>query len=217
MLKKIFALILTVLIAFGCTACKEEPEPTEPVVQIPTNVFTNQADDLDYLVMDEKVYRLNASLPAKLRENGYAEGTDDTATALALGYPKGDAKYLFYDCDNNSANCVYVCIVENSFTMTISYRVIDPYKLGVDSAVYTTANHRTMYANYLGPDKTVDEVLSFLGQPSSAESNSSGFISKLIYQHENDEGKVDNKIEIEFVGERVYKITVSKKLKIAED
>lgn len=212
MLKRFLVLALVLITVLGCTACSKEPEPTEPVETLPTNVFANQLEDLDYIIMDDQVYRINTTLPDKLRENGFIPGTDDTATSLALGYPKGDAKYLYYQCDADSTNCVYCCVVDNNVTVTISYRVIDPYKLNVENASYTTANHKTYYANYLSPDKTVDDVLTFMGTPDETEMNSSNFISKMVWKHKNAEGKIDNKVEIEFVGERVYKITIEKKM-----
>lgn len=207
MLKRILVLTLAILLILGCVACAKEPEPTEPVVQLPTNVFTNYLDDLNYIVMDGQMFRINSVLPDKLKEMGYKAGTDDTATALYLGYPKSDAKYLYYQYDNESINCVYCCTVGETMTTTISYRIIEPAQLGISNASFSQANHKTYFANYLSPDKTVDDVMAFLGQPESAETNSSGFITKLIYKHKNAEGKVDNKLEVEFVGERVYKIT----------
>jgi hypothetical protein len=212
MLKKCFILTLAIVLAFSCVACAKEPEPTEPVETLPTNVFSNQSEELDYLIMDGQAYLLDATLPTALKANSYIEGTDDTALSLALGYPKGDAKYLFYQIDNESTNCVYCCLVENNLTVTISYRVIEPTKLNVDAPLYTTANSKTFYANYLSPDKTVDDVLQFMGVPDDTEMNESNFISKMTYKHKNAEGKINNKVIIEFVGERVYKITIEKRL-----
>ena len=212
MLKKKLALIMAISTVLCCAACSKEPEPTEPVATLPTNAFVNQLEDLDYIIMDDQVYHIDTSLPDKLTGNGFIAGTDDTATSLALGYPKGDAKYLYYQCDDDSTNCLYCCVVENYVTITISYRVIEPYKLNVQNASYTTANHKTYYANYLSSDKTVDDVLAFMGVPDETEMNDSNFISKMVWKHKNTEGKTDNKIEIEFVGERVYKITIEKRL-----
>lgn len=212
MFKKMLALALIFVLAISCVACGKEPEPTEPVATLPTNVFTNQSDELDWLIVDDVAYRMNSGLPDKLRENGYIAGTNDTATCLYLGYPKSDAKYLYYQVDNESANCVYCCIIDNKMTVTISYRVIEPYRLGANDATYTNTNSKTYYANYLSPDKTVDDVMEYMGTPDSAETNSSGFVTKLIYENKNAEGKVDNKLEVEFVGERVYKVTITKRL-----
>lgn len=215
MLKKILTMVLAIILTLSCVACStaKEPEVTEPTVAaIPTNVFGTQADCLNYLIVGDQMYRLNAEMPDKFRQNGFRAGTDDTATALSLGYPKGDAQYLFYKCDDTAANCVYCCVVENKMTLTISYRVVDPSKFGVANAAYTTANSQTYYADYLTAGRTVDEVLSFMGTPDKVEKNDSDFVTKLVYSHKDAEDKVDNKVEIEFVGERLYKITIVKKL-----
>ena len=213
MFKRITALVLATLLALSCAACSKEPEPTEPpVASIPTNTFRTQHSDLNYILIDGQSYRLDADFPNSLVQNGYKHGTDDTATALYLGYPKNDAKYLYYQYDQNSINCVYCCVIGETMTVTVSYRVIEPSQLGIESAYYSTANHLTTYANYIDANKQVDEVLTYLGEPDSAETNSSGFITKLIYKNKNAEGKIDNKLEIEFVAERVYKITIVKNI-----
>lgn len=187
-------------------------DTTEPEPVMPSNLFGTQANALQYMTIGENTYILNADMPQKLQSNGFAVGTSNTGTALALGYPKGDAKYLYYQCDNSAANCVYCCVVDDYIKVTISYRVLDPVKLGVESAMYTTANTKTYYADYISSDKSVDDVLKYLGEPTSAETNDSGFITGLTYIHKNENDEIDNKIEIEFVSEKVYKLNVTRKL-----
>ena len=182
---------------------------TEPMT--PTNLFINQSPSLNNFSSRGNNFALNANLDQDLLNAGFSKWSGDTGVALTLGYPKGDASYLYYKYDANGIDCIYCCIVDEYCKITVSFRTIMPEKLNIDTPqMEMSANTSFSYADYITINTKVKDALSILGEPTNKKTDDDGVIQGMTYIYKNAEGKTTNKLELEFAAERLYKMTLTK-------
>lgn len=212
-MKKFIALILALCLACCLVACGEktpEPEITEPTAPpVPTNLFTNNSDRLNHFYMDGVEYEISANLPSEFQKNGYTIGTKDTAVSILLGYPKGDADYLCYKYNDMAVNCAYCCVVDPHCKLVFSFKTVNGSKLGLNTP-QLSSNENFVYAGCITINTTAKEMLSIMGEPTDMVQKDDGEITNMTFITRDESGAAVDKYEMEFVAERLYKLTIIK-------
>lgn len=227
-MRKIIILFMALCIMLSICACdktesKETTETTQVTEETKPN-YTNLFDTQDYALKTFQVgpfdMVLNDQVDVQLSQAGLKQGVPDMSKILVLGYTKTetqDGKTIFYQGTESFIDCFSYKIISDNLYFVASFKRMDADKLGITTKDNNpiglkASNERFTYAGCITMNTTAEQALSIMGTPTEKKTDEDGAIQHLTYIHKNESGKIDNKIEMEFAAEKLYKISITQKL-----